>query len=90
MNMTPPRELAKLRRKAEHKLIVVGYGQSEPIGIFTTIDGAMWAMRHFKPYDVSRWWWVQLFETDMVDKNGSYKFSVDDNIVRWIFGKEAS
>lgn len=86
--ITPPKELSALRKKAERKLVVVGYGQGEPIGIFTTVDGAMWAMRHFKPYDVGRWWWVQFFDTDIVDKKGSYKHSIHDKIVRWIFGEK--
>lgn len=86
--MTSPRELTTLRKKAEGKLIVLGFGPcGDPIGIFSTIDGAIWSMRHYGPYKEERWWWVQLFDKDMIDKKGSYCHTIHDNIVRYVFEK---
>lgn len=83
-----PHELTRLRKKAEGKLILLGYGPcSDPVGIFTTIDGAIWSMRHYGPYKESRFWWVMLFEKDLIDKEGCRKLSVHDSIVRYVFEK---
>lgn len=85
--MTPPKDLAILRVKAEGKLIILGCGvQGDPLGIFTTIDGALWAMRHYQPYEEKRWWWLQFWERDIVDKKGERKHTLKDSVVRWVFG----
>ena len=86
--MHSPRELDKLRRKAMGKLIVLGFGPGgNPLGIFSTIDGAIWSMRHYEPYQPERWWWVQFFDKDKLDDKGSYCHTIHDDIVRYVFGK---
>lgn len=87
LQMKPPRELLRFRRMAENKLVVLGFGAGhQALGIFTTIDGALWSMRHYQPYQENRCWWLSFYERDMLDKNGSYCHTVHDKIVRWVFG----